>query len=68
VIVCSCHAVSDRTLRDAATSGLSLRDVRAVTRAGTGCGACHDAIAEIVTGRRPCRPDACPGCPKRSAP
>jgi bacterioferritin-associated ferredoxin len=69
MIVCSCHAVSDRALRDAAAAGLSHDEIVAATRAGTDCGRCRETVAEIVTVRHgPCRgAHACPGCPRRAA-
>jgi len=69
MIVCCCHAVSDKSLRDAAASGLSPDEIVSATRAGTSCGSCAEAVAEIVAeGHGPCRgPEACPGCPRRVA-
>lgn len=69
MIVCSCHAVSDRALRDAVTAGLSHSQIVATSRAGTDCGHCRDAVAEIVTASREphgCG-NGCPSCPRRSA-
>ncbi|HYS79560.1 MAG TPA: (2Fe-2S)-binding protein [Anaeromyxobacteraceae bacterium] len=69
MIVCSCHAVSDRALRDAVTAGLSHAQIVATSGAGTDCGHCRDDVAEIVTGSRDdhgCG-NGCPGCPCRSA-
>ena len=67
MIVCSCHAVSDRALRDAVRAGHSHAEVVAATGAGTDCGHCRDTVAEIVAGGEgPCRgADACPGCTRR---
>ncbi|HEX9291429.1 MAG TPA: (2Fe-2S)-binding protein [Anaeromyxobacteraceae bacterium] len=69
MIVCSCHVVSDRALRDAVAAGLSHQQVVEATGAGTGCGCCTETIASIVAeGAGPCRgADACPGCPRRAA-
>jgi bacterioferritin-associated ferredoxin len=69
MIVCSCHAVSDRALRDAAAAGLSHDEIVASTRAGSDCGHCRETVAEIVTqSHGPCRgTGACPGCPRRGA-
>jgi bacterioferritin-associated ferredoxin len=47
VIVCLCHNVSDRTVRDWARSGLSLAEVIERTKAGTGCGMCKLDVARI---------------------
>jgi bacterioferritin-associated ferredoxin len=69
MIACSCHAVSDRVLREAAATGLSHDEIVASTHAGTDCGHCRETVAEIVTeSHRPCRgAHACPGCPRRGA-
>jgi bacterioferritin-associated ferredoxin len=67
VIVCVCHAVSDRTLRDLAASR-SPDDVVKLTRAGTACGCCRDEVSRVLGEARPCRPDApCAGCPHARA-
>jgi bacterioferritin-associated ferredoxin len=66
MIVCSCHAISDRALREAAAAGLSHHEVVAITGAGTDCGCCSETVAEIVAeSHGPCRADPCPGCPRR---
>ena len=69
MIVCSCHAVSDRTIRDAAAVGLGHVEVMALTRAGSDCGCCRESVEQIVTAAHgPCRGDhACPGCPRARA-
>jgi len=49
VYVCSCKAVSDRTVHALVADGC--RDVEEIGRAcgaGTDCGSCVDAIEEIV--------------------
>ena len=63
MIICSCRAVSDRALRDAAAAGLSRAQVAHATGAGTDCGHCRDAVADIVAeARGPCRgAETCPG-------
>lgn len=49
--VCICHAVTDRDLHDAATSGAcTLEEVGQRTRAGTGCGTCHERIQAVLSG------------------
>jgi len=49
VIVCHCHAVSDRTIRACARQGAcSLEEVGDATGAGTCCGGCHSVIEDIV--------------------
>ena len=61
MIVCSCRAVSDRSLREAAAHGLSHREVVARTHAGTDCGRCSKAVARIVA--ESSRPGpSCEGC------
>lgn len=69
MIVCSCHAVSDRVLREAVAAGFSHDEIVASTRAGTDCGHCRESVAEIVTSSYgPCRGShACPGCPRRGS-
>jgi bacterioferritin-associated ferredoxin len=70
MIVCSCHAVSDRALRDALAAGASLDEVIARTRAGTDCGCCKDEVHAIAAERphtSPCRATPCAGCPRRAA-
>ena len=69
MIVCSCHVVSDRAVREAAHAGLSREEVMAQTRAGTGCGQCRSQVEALVTSSAgPCHgPDACPDCPRRAA-
>jgi bacterioferritin-associated ferredoxin len=63
MIVCSCRAVSDRELRQAAEAGRSLGEVVRVTGAGTDCGCCVDTVERIVAAARPCRSTPCTGCP-----
>lgn len=49
MIVCHCHAVSDRTLRRCIREGCATsRDLGECTGAGTGCGGCEALIEEIV--------------------
>jgi bacterioferritin-associated ferredoxin len=69
MIVCSCHAVSDSTLREAAATGLSPDEIAGITGAGSTCGACREVVADIVAeSHGPCRgAQACPGCPRRVA-
>jgi bacterioferritin-associated ferredoxin len=68
MIVCSCYAVSEGTLREAAQSGLSRAEIEQTTGAGTDCGCCKEAVDEIVAaGTLPCNGSACQGCPHRAA-
>ena len=59
MIDCSCYALSDRFVRARAREGVSLPDVLAETGAGSACGACRLAIAQVHAGERgtppPCR-------------
>ena len=49
MIICSCHAVTDRELRDAVQAGArSAREAQLATRAGTGCGGCRMAVRAVV--------------------
>lgn len=49
MIVCICRVVSDRTIRNVVAAGAdSLDKVAAACRAGTGCGACREQIAELI--------------------
>ncbi len=63
MIVCLCHAVSDRTLRDLGAARPPEEVVR-LTRAGTACGCCQEEVARVLGEARPCRPGSpCAGCP-----
>ena len=47
--ICNCNGVSEETITVAVANGAaSVEEVGACTRAGTGCGSCRSAIAEIV--------------------
>jgi bacterioferritin-associated ferredoxin len=49
VIVCHCHAVSDRRIRELVRAGAaSVRDVSRRTGAGNGCGGCLSSVRQIV--------------------
>jgi len=49
VIICSCRAVSDRTVRAAVASGAeSIDEVAARCGAGGRCGGCWPALAELL--------------------
>jgi bacterioferritin-associated ferredoxin len=69
MIVCSCRAISDRELREAAQAGLSHAEIVAQTGAGTDCGCCCEDVADILSrAAGTCRgADACAGCPRRRA-
>jgi bacterioferritin-associated ferredoxin len=49
MIVCHCHYVSDREIRQCAQAGAcSVSDVGRACGAGTGCGGCRPEIANII--------------------
>jgi bacterioferritin-associated ferredoxin len=66
MIVCSCHAVSDREIHRAVASGRSLDEVVQLTGVTTDCGCCGEAVERIVSAARPCRTAPCAGCPNAS--
>ena len=50
MIVCHCHYVSDREIRQCAKSGAcSVSEVGRACGAGTGCGGCRPEIANIIS-------------------
>lgn len=54
MLICHCHAVSDRTIQSAILSGAgTVGQVGKATLAGTCCGGCVPAIREIVEAIRP---------------
>jgi bacterioferritin-associated ferredoxin len=63
MIVCICRRVSDRQIQHAIDDGArSVEEVGAACRAGTGCGSCHEAIADMIATRSD------PGCERRHLP
>ncbi len=55
MIVCICRRVSDKSIRAAIDGGAQcLDDVKAACRAGTGCGACHPVIEEMLAEQADC--------------
>lgn len=49
MIVCHCHAVSDREVLAAADSGArDVDEVSAACKAGSDCHGCHDRIASLL--------------------
>ena len=53
MIVCICHGVSDRDLKDLIASGAtSLREIGQSCRAGTDCGACLREIRQLAQQQR----------------
>lgn len=54
VFVCSCQAVTDRTIRAAIASGArSIEDIAARCGAGARCGGCWPALAELLDEAEP---------------
>jgi bacterioferritin-associated ferredoxin len=52
VLVCHCHRICDRTIRESIREGArSIDEVGASCRAGTGCGGCRPAIAGLLRDR-----------------
>jgi len=54
MLVCHCHALTDRDIRRAVrtTGACSVAEVGEQCGAATGCGGCHDLVAEIVAGEK----------------
>ena len=55
MILCLCHGVSDHTVRSTIRGGAAtLDDVVRACRAGSDCGACQDALLDLLdeAGRR----------------
>ncbi len=51
MLVCHCHRVCDRAIRDCIDSGArSVEDVGRACGAGTGCGGCQPAIGALLAG------------------
>ncbi|MET9627338.1 nitrite reductase large subunit NirB [Lentzea sp. NPDC006480] len=49
--VCSCHAVTKQTITDAIHSGVAcdIAELKACTKAGTGCGSCVPMLKKLLT-------------------
>ena len=55
--VCICHAVTESQVNRAVDYGSdTIEAIGRDTRAGTGCGTCHDQLADIIE-------DRCGSCP-----
>ncbi len=55
MLVCLCKVVSDKDIRRAIDDGAtSVKQVAKCTGAGTGCGACREAIQDQLDERAPC--------------
>jgi bacterioferritin-associated ferredoxin len=49
MIVCHCHAVTDRAIRRVVREGAcSLREVALASRAGRMCGGCRPAVKKLI--------------------
>lgn len=50
MLVCHCHALTDRDIRRAVriTGACSVAEVSDHCGAATGCGGCHEVVAELV--------------------
>lgn len=49
MLVCHCHRICDRRIRESIREGaVSVDDVGASCGAGTGCGGCRPAIARLL--------------------
>jgi bacterioferritin-associated ferredoxin len=52
LLVCHCHRICDRTVRESIRQGArSIDEVGDACRAGTGCGGCRPAIAGLLAER-----------------
>jgi bacterioferritin-associated ferredoxin len=50
MVVCVCHAVCEREVRDAIEGGAaSVAEVTQTCRAGGDCGACHATIHQMIS-------------------
>ena len=66
MIVCICRKVCDRTILRVIQSGAeSVDDVSDACRAGSGCGACHEQIQELLDDASTSGEG---GCPRRAQP
>ncbi len=69
MFVCICRAVTDRQIAEAARDGArTVDELGEATGAGTCCGTCRDALAELVApapANQHCD-GACERCPARS--
>jgi bacterioferritin-associated ferredoxin len=53
LLVCHCHRICDRTIRESVRQGASsVAEVGAACRAGTGCGGCRPIIAGLLAAHR----------------
>ena len=53
MIVCHCYGVTDREIKASVRCGArTCSDVADTCGAGSGCGGCHELVAEIVSSER----------------
>ncbi len=53
MLVCHCHSVTDRAIREAVRGGAQTADcIRAACGAGDGCGGCSELVECIVLSER----------------
>lgn len=66
-IVCKCFGVTEDQIREAVRTNalLTVEDVTHYTKAGGGCGQCHDRILEIIEDERKTERVGAPPKPKR---
>jgi bacterioferritin-associated ferredoxin len=68
VIVCVCHVVSDKTIREAAEAGANADEIGSKTGAGRACGCCRETVEAFVQRARAKESaDGCAACPRRRA-
>jgi bacterioferritin-associated ferredoxin len=60
LLVCHCHRICDRTIRESIRQGASsVAEVGAACRAGTGCGGCRQTITGLLAERVPAARATC---------
>lgn len=61
MFVCVCHAVTDRTIREAASRGITtLEQLQCHTGAGATCGCCRSMALQILQESQGSTPQAAP--------
>ncbi|WP_082668420.1 (2Fe-2S)-binding protein [Tepidimonas taiwanensis] len=60
MIVCICHRVSDRIIRDAAQQGASFEELQAMHGVATRCGRCESCARALWSSSRGGGPMTCP--------
>jgi bacterioferritin-associated ferredoxin len=68
MIVCHCHALSDRAIRDVIRRGAhSPREVAIACKAGRRCGGCVPVVRELIETETSCCPADCAELPVAAA-